>query len=160
MNFRLGLIFLILIFTSCGKVNTSDNIALLLNQSDNVWFRYNEMKTWKPNQAEIDLSEKLILKIIDEKKAVFNVKQVYNNIDNYFYQLIPYLDENNRKIIYVNSLCRAFVVNPLPNPNGKRKKEIGWKNNLIDVNDGGSCFWQVQIDIEKQEYFDFSVNGF
>ena len=160
MNFRLGLIFLILIFTSCGKVNTSDNIALLLNQSDNVWFRYNEMKTWKPNQAEIDLSEKLILKIIDEKKAAFDVKQVYNNIDNYFYQLIPYLDQNNRKIIYVNSLCRAFVVNPLPNPNGKRKKEIGWKNNLIDVNDGGSCFWQVQIDIEKQEYFDFSVNGF
>ncbi len=115
---------------------------------------------WKPNQAEINIAENIIPKVIDDNKTDYDVKEIYKNIDDYYFQLIPYLDKNNRKIIYVNSLCKSFVENPIPNLETKEQKtEIEWKSHLFDVDDGYNCFWQVQIDIEKETYFDFSVNG-
>ena len=133
MNIRLSLILLIFILVSCVEKHTSDNVTVLINQFGNESFRYGNLKTWEPNKSEINFTEKFI----------------------------PYLDKNNRKIIYVNSLCKDFVQNPIQDLSSKDvEKEIEWKSHYFDVYDGGNCFWQVQVDVDKKEYFDFSVNGF
>ena len=161
MKIRLSLLISIFTLVSCGKITTSDNFTLLLNQSENEWFQYRELKTWKPTQEEIDLTEDMIPQIIEGNKGVYGIKEIYENINDYYYQLVPYIDENNRKIIYINSLCKSFVKNPEPKLNSEdQKKEKEWKSHLYEVTDGGNCFWQVKIDIENKEYFDFSVNGF
>ena len=160
MNIRLSIIILIFSIVSCAETTTSQNVAVLLNQFGSEWFRYGEMKMWKPNQTEINIAENIIPKVIEDHKTDYDVKEIYQNIDDYYFQLVPYLDKNNRKIIYVNSLCKSFVENPIPNLETKEQKtEIEWKSHLFDVDDGYNCFWQVQIDIEKETYFDFSVNG-
>ena len=160
MNIRLSIIILIFSIVSCAETTTSENVTVLLNQSGSEWFRYGEMKMWKPNQADINIAENTIPKVIEDNKTDYDVKEIYQNIDDYYFQLVPYLDKNNRKIIYVNSLCKSFVENPIPNSETKEQKtEIEWKSHLFNVDDGYNCFWQVQLDIEKETYFDFSVNG-
>lgn len=37
--------------------------------------------------------------------------------------------------------------------------EIDWKNEFVNVNDGGNCFWKIIINIDKKSYEDFMVNG-
>lgn len=160
MNICLRITILIFSLVSCGKTTTSENVAVLLNQSGSEWFRYSEMEMWEPNQAEINIAESIISTVIEDNKTDYDVKEIYENRNDYYYQLVPYLDENNRKIIYVNSLCKLFVKNPTPNLSGTNKKtEIAWKSHLFAIDDGYNCFWQVQIDIEKAAYFEFSVNG-
>ncbi|MGC1631105.1 MAG: hypothetical protein WA749_03230 [Gelidibacter sp.] len=161
MNRRLRLIILIFILVSCGQKNTSDKVAVLMNQFGNESFRYGNLKTWEPNKSEINFTEKFILEIIKKHKEDYGVKEIYANFNDYYYQFIPYLDENNRKIIYVNSFCKDFIQNPFQDLTSEEiEKEIEWKSHFFDVNDGGNCFWKVQVDVEKKDYFDFSVNGF
>ena len=161
MKSRLSLILFILILVSCVEKHTSDNVTVLINQFGNESFRYGNLKTWEPNKSEINFTEKFIKEIIINNITDYGVKEISINFNDYYYQFIPYLDKNNRKIIYVNSLCKDFVQNPIQDLSSKDvEKEIEWKSHYFDVYDGGNCFWQVQVDIDKKEYFDFSVNGF
>jgi hypothetical protein len=161
MNIRTIITILFFSFISCDKITTSDNVAVLINENEKLQFRYPEMQTWKPNQAEINIAENIIPIIISENNTDNSVNEIYENITDYYFQLIPYLDKDKRKIIYVNSLCKSFVKNPLPNLDGSEPQdEIEWKSYFYDVDDGGNCFWQVKIDVEQKEYFDFSVNGY
>lgn len=55
-------------------------------------------------------------------------------------------EERGRKFVFVN----AFCVNNVPWPLNKR---------MISVSDGGSCFFNVKYDPEKNEFFDLLVNN-
>ena len=161
MNSHRSLIILIFTIFSCVEKNTPDRVTVLINQFGNESFRYGNLKTWKPDKSEINFTKKFLKEIIEKNIMDYGVKEISVNFNDYYYQFIPYLDKNNRKIIYVNSLCKDFVQNPIQDLTRKNaEKEIEWKSHYFDVYDGGNCFWQVQVDVEKKEYFDFSVNGF
>jgi hypothetical protein len=158
----LNLILILFIFISCKEIKTSENVAIILDQTNNKTFIYNHLEIWTPNQLEIDLAERIILKVINDHKTQYNVKEIFANINDYRHQIVPVIYKDNRRVIFVNSLCKSFVENPLPSlyPNKEKKKEIAWKEFVYNVHDGGNCFWNVMIDIDKKEYFDFRVNGF
>lgn len=125
MNIRLSFIILIFILVSCGQTNTSDNVTVLLNQPESDGFRYGKMKTWEPNQSETNLAEKIISQVIKENNIGHVDTKISVDINDYYYQLVTYLGNNNQKIIYANSLCKSFVQNPVPSLNGtNEKKEI------------------------------------
>jgi hypothetical protein len=38
-------------------------------------------------------------------------------------------------------------------------RRVDWQHNIIEVMDGGDCFWQITIDIRKKKYLKLSING-
>ena len=152
------LLFLSYVFISCENNEKSKNVALLLNQYKNEAFRYPEMKTWRPNQSEVNLSEKLIRKFIQNDKSNDFNNNLNDSIFNYYYfQLVPYINKDNEKIIYVNALCENFIKSPLPWQTTRDEKD--WEKSFYDVLDGGSCFWQLKININTKTTFNYSMNG-
>lgn len=67
------------------------------------------------------------------------------NLEEYKIQLFGYLNKDNEKIIWANYFCDAHG--------------IDWQNNLVFVHDGGNCFFNVKVNLDKKEIFDFEVNG-
>jgi hypothetical protein len=56
------------------------------------------------------------------------------------------LDEKGTKYVYVNALCR---------------KDPRWslQSRMIRVFDGGTCFFNLKFDPQKQRYYDLVING-
>lgn len=86
---------------------------------------------------------------ITKAVADFNSKQKDNrqikDLSNYKFQYVTFYNENREKIVWVNAFCDDFGKN--------------WRNEIIFVKDGGSCFFNFKINLSKREYFDFQVNG-
>ncbi|HMT10960.1 MAG TPA: hypothetical protein PKA39_04990, partial [Ignavibacteria bacterium] len=63
-------------------------------------------------------------------------------------QFLGGITESGEKIIWINCLC-------------KRESEVlkNWKTDLIIVADGGNCFFNVKVNVNRQVYYDLMING-
>lgn len=78
------------------------------------------------------------------------------------YGLNSAIDKNGNKVIFINSFCESFedltdldITNEL---SGEETK-INWHDYLIEVSDGGKCFWQMKVNLTSKKYFELIING-
>jgi hypothetical protein len=65
----------------------------------------------------------------------------------YFRQYLPFYAKDE-KIVYINCFCAS--ANHFP----------AWKKELIEVFDGGGCFFNLVINLSRKKYMDLRINGF
>jgi len=142
-------------------VEKTDSKTVVLDKQDELTqFPYQEQEFWKPEKAHLKIADEMLLQAFTDNKDEFRVTQDTISPDDYYKQLVPYLNQKGERIIYINGLCKSFVKSPIPEERVNELGEISaWKNFFYVIDDGGSCFWQTEINIDKKEYFNFSVNG-
>ncbi|MGC4103784.1 hypothetical protein [Ferruginibacter sp.] len=70
------------------------------------------------------------------------------DLKKYKRQYVPYIDSNGERKVYINCFCiDDFGFNY-------------WKTQLVEVDDGGSCFFQVVINLTRQKDEWFTINGY
>ena len=70
------------------------------------------------------------------------------NLKHYVRQIVPGVNSKGQKIIWVNCICREFA---LPN---------NWRKGILSVDDGGSCFFNLRINLSTKKYYNLIVNGY
>ena len=93
--------------------------------------------------AEYNENEKEYLKNLAVKYPKLKSSQ-YLYLPAYRRQYICGINKNGDKIVWVNCFC---------------DKHDKWKNQTVFVFDGGSCFFNLKIDITKKLVYDAIVNG-
>ncbi|MBS1792484.1 MAG: hypothetical protein JSS81_01450 [Acidobacteria bacterium] len=83
--------------------------------------------------------------VSDHNSRSVNEFKRIGDLENYKFQLIPATDENGEKWVWVNAFCDDF------------KKD--WKKQLVLVDDGGNCFFQFYINLKRNSFERFTVNG-
>lgn len=73
-------------------------------------------------------------------------KDLTIDLKNYRRQYVAYLNEKNQKEVWVNCFC-----------SGPDNDE--WKFKTIEVRDGGKCYFNLRINIDKGTYYEFYING-
>ena len=61
---------------------------------------------------------------------------------------MPFIDKAGQKKVWVNCFCLDFHDDP-----------THWKKAIVLVDDGGSCYFNVIIDIGDNSFSDLEVNG-
>lgn len=127
---------------------------------------WNFSKNLRPvalTKEEISQAELLILKQIDlynqsrtEEFHQMNTKYpdynfqietfIIENPAKYARQYIPAINSDGEKILYVNAFCSL-------------QEHDYWKKGLVEVMDGGECYFQMIINLTKEEVVEFNVNG-
>ena len=72
----------------------------------------------------------------------------YIDLKKYKRQYIPLVNSKGEKKVYINCFCIS---------------DWGfdnWKKSLVQVDDGGSCFFQLIINLTTLEYEKFGTNGY
>ncbi|NNE99682.1 MAG: hypothetical protein HKN25_11740 [Pyrinomonadaceae bacterium] len=86
--------------------------------------------------------------LVEKSVADYNEKQIQGetikNLEKYRFQLVSAANPANETVVWVNALCTA---------NGS------WRRQIITVDDGGSCYFNLYINLSKETYDRFSVNG-
>lgn len=66
-------------------------------------------------------------------------------LERYKRQYVAVEDNSCDKIVWVNCFCDVT--------------DTLWKHSVIEVLDGGNCFFNIKLNITKQKCFDLHVNG-
>ncbi|WP_026905467.1 hypothetical protein [Pedobacter glucosidilyticus] len=112
-----------------------------------------EFKSTELTKADL----KLIDDLLNEAVNGFNKRQEKRRKDGktfgspidlkkYKRQYIAHKNKEGTREVWINCFCRSH-------------DDTKWKTELVVVEDGGSCFFNLKIDLTNKQYFEFSVNG-
>ena len=104
--------------------------------------------------AQLSLDEvNEVYRLVQRAVEEYNAKQVLRNntsltidLNRYRLQIIPALNANGEKVVWVNALCSNMPTN--------------WQKYLVDVLDGGKCYFKVNVNLLWQKWSDFYIHGY
>lgn len=100
---------------------------------------------WTPSADDIlKLEEKIAEYLSQNSNLFYRQPPVWERLDEYQRQYIG-LERGGRKIIYGNYFCNSEGIN--------------WQQELVIVEDGGECYFQVEYDVESELFIKLMVNG-
>src|SRR5260370_4573202 len=103
-------------------------------------------KNWNPELSDIEKAEKLLKECSIKEKKGDSGRPFAKPLDRYDRQFIGAINENGDKIIWVNCFCKE-----------RENFFIGWKDKIVFIDDAGTCFFNVKINITKNIYYDLTV---
>lgn len=69
---------------------------------------------------------------------------------DYKMQFVCAVNSKGEKMLWVNAFCKS--------PNNDIY--TNWKENLVEVDDGGKCYWNLRLNLDKRgEHYVLRVNG-
>jgi len=71
---------------------------------------------------------------------------------DYYRQFIPYINERGEKVVNVSCFC------DITNMNGDLEG-LNWRTDLIQVNDGGNCYFHLVVNLTLKTFAHLMVNG-
>lgn len=135
-------------FNNINKQKLLDSLNCVIINNDSVSLSINEI--YKIN----DILNKSIIEYnsaIDVLSNNFDPDNISHSkiyLKKYKKQLIPFFNKKNEKVIWVNCLCNEVKLGSKDN----------WRKTIIKVLDGGNCFFNVNINLQKNNWSDFNVN--
>lgn len=151
-------LFFFMVF-SCQKksfLDENEKIAIVKESFSS------DIKYWEPTEDDlvdiekllIDTEEKGNFKFLEERKKVKRYKDFY-------LQYVCSIDEKGDKIVFINAICHISEEPILDKKTGllQFKKTDRWRKEIISVEDGGSCYWNLRINLTKKIVYEINVNG-
>jgi hypothetical protein len=136
------------------------SIAIIPFDTNFYWIFKNAQQA-QLNYKDIETIDKLLTQCIVEENEIqrkryhklinqfpnknFKLSDFIIDLDNYKTQLVPVTNAKGEKEVYINCFCDSW--------------DSDWKTDLIMVDDGGNCFFQLKINISQKKYYDLMVNG-
>ena len=129
----------------------TSNIAIINFDKSIYWLFDSTSKPSVLTQSDISEVEQLFDKgINDYNSKVQDADKKYFAIDlnkwKYKRQYVCVVNKNGQKEVYINCFCDTLGDN--------------WKKSLIQVDDGGNCFFNFKINLTTKKYYDFFVNDY
>lgn len=157
--------FLILFLSSClqnkskGKIDNSNagqeiesvETDFTIIEFDPEWYWiYKNVSPSMLSDSEIQQVEKILQTVVEENNASrkertesrFSIK-----LEGYKKQYVAVINQKGEKEVWANMFCSDFEAEY-------------WEVGIVDVDDGGNCFWNVKINLATGEYYELSINGY
>ncbi len=127
-------------------------IAILPIDTSNHWTFKDAVPFQVTNQDLQDLQEvdKLLHACIDSFNKTQDTTKTFSeyiNLANYKRQYVPYVTSKGEKKVYINCFCTPDHFDY-------------WKKSLVEVMDGGSCFFQLTLNLSLKQYEKLHLNGY
>jgi hypothetical protein len=130
----------------------TSKIVILSIDTSNPWVFKDVTSIELTNQELTRIDE-----LLDDCIKVHNITEdttrefsEYIDLKKYKRQYIPFLNSKGEKKVYVNCFCISAYVNEFDY----------WKKDLVEVEDGGSCFFHVTINLKDNKYEQLYTNGY
>lgn len=145
---------LLLLIASCKEANKTQKIEKVdktepkfqLANSNFVLLTYQPKWHWtfeNATPAALNNAELLQIEVL-LKKAIIESNKTPNNevllkLDQYKRQYVSVLNSNGQKEVFVNFFCDDFGTD-------------NWRTELLQVDDGGNCFFNLKVNLATQVY--------
>jgi hypothetical protein len=141
---------------------TIDTSVIAIIQFDTTYhWLFENARPTELDYAELKQIEKILNECIDEYNPeqeqrfneistkyideTFRLTDFIIELDRYKRQYVPVINEKGEKEIWINCFCGEW--------------EGRDKNQILLVDDGGNCFFNLSINLSTEKYYGFMVNG-
>ena len=94
------------------------------------------------NRQQKDLFKELKAKYPDNE---YEIENFQIDIAQYFKQFVPTINENGEKEVWINCFCGL--------------DDRNWRKEIIVVEDGGNCYFNLKFNLTTKKCTDLMVNG-
>ena len=129
-------------------VDTS-KIAILPVDTANYWL-FKDAVPFSITNGDLQEVDKLLQACIDSFNSTQDTTKrfsEYIGLANYKRQYVPFVNSKGEKKVYVNCFCT-------PHPFDY------WKKSLVEVMDGGNCFFQLTLNLSLKQCEELQINGY
>ena len=142
-----AIIFLLLSTQSYSALQDDQLKYTILKWDKSYYWIFSNVTAASISPTEIKLLEDLMSKAITAHN-LSKVDDAYKigPLSNYHFQFIPVFTKKGQKEVWVNALCS--------NPG------INWRKEIIIVNDGGNCYFNLKVNLTTRGYYQLYVNGY
>ena len=122
-----------------GNLTDKEFYTVLQYDSSDKLFKYGISTTL--NKKELSN----IQRILEDAVSNINLTQkIKLDLNKYKRQYIAIINEAGEKEVWVNCFCQY---------------DETWKRNIVEVHDGGKCYFNLKINLSSNRYYDFYING-
>jgi hypothetical protein len=173
-----NLLFIFLLALTCkSKAQTPAlpaelNMCYTVIQQDSIWpliHKYGVTSKAVLSTGELLRVDSLLEGCIKRNQSGLKIAKYENRIGNFRFvkQCVPALNDKGEKIVWVNGICSGALDNMekmWAQPVKRKQKQFlinepYWKIHIIEVDDGGGCFWNVIVNLGTLSYSNLTVNG-
>ncbi|WP_432673204.1 hypothetical protein [Flavobacterium sp. SM2513] len=151
MKNLLKIVFLALITSNCCQAQFGEDSEKKTKQQTfkiavlktNTYRGFESFKPAKLSTGELDLLEYFLL----ERIEYYNKYKAYQKISlkNYNRQYAAAINPKGEKVVFINCFCEHRATN--------------WKKVLNEVDDGGNCFFTLNVNLTLRTAEELDVNG-
>jgi hypothetical protein len=127
----------------------TSRIAIIPFEKSMIWIFAGGYKAAKLTQTDITEIDEMYNKSIINFNSKLSGNGKAFTIDpkpsNYRRQYICVINEKGQKEVFVNCFCDSF--------------DHDWKNEVIEVADGGNCYFNFKINLATRNQYEFSFNS-
>ncbi|HEY3251387.1 MAG TPA: hypothetical protein VGK25_09750 [Ignavibacteria bacterium] len=149
----------VIVITACSKMTekkqekesnyTLGSDEVIIEAGSNMEREFGKnYKAWTPSDADIEIADKQIARCFENMKMGTVNWLLNRKPDGYNKQFIGAINDKGEKIIWVNCFCKS-----------EANSFKDWKTRVVMVKDGGNCFFNLKVNVDKNEYYDIFVNG-
>lgn len=141
-------ILLFLIWIGGAQEQSAKSVLLPSREAKHVRDFYLRGKfggTWQPTAADINHLQSELHQIARLNSQTWGPSIHIEHPETYYQQDVGIVF-NEEKVIFVNAFCS---VSDIPH----------WRDHLVVVADGGSCFWHASYIPSTRTFFDLEING-
>lgn len=155
------------LITSCQQKSETEHLEYFrdrtftfLEPSNNEegYFTDSLKSYWRADTAQLYLAEQIILTALNNLETE-NFAFTAETLPNFMRQYICFINERDERMIWVNAHCRLEKRPPNIEAGESEFQPIDWRNELVIVDDGGDCHWNILINIDKGTYSNFFINA-
>ena len=131
---------------------------------DTSWYWvFKEVKQTIISKAELIEIEKIIETAVEENNKQQNDELSNHNntypenqwtetgfelkLNRFKRQYVPVINKNGEKEIWINFFCENWG-------------SENWKTDILIVNDGGNCYFNLKVNLTNKTYSELSINGY
>jgi hypothetical protein len=132
-------------FNCYSSEGDTSHVAILKFDKSFYWI-FKNVKPAFLTVKEVGLIGKLLEAAIGEhNQKIKNNNFSIRPLANYKMQFVPAINIKGEKEVWVNCFCEA---------------DQNWRNEIVIVEDGGNCFFNLKINLTNKTYSRISVNGY
>jgi hypothetical protein len=111
-----------------------------------------EKERYTPSTQDIENAENILLlnKTYLKEKQTTSARgnpAIYKNLPKYIRQYVGFINSSGDKIIWINFILKKEIKYYKPN------------QDIVHVNDGGSSYWSINVNVNKGYLSNMDING-
>ena len=119
-------------------------------------------KRFTPTKEDVELAEKILSNQLakanrDRPNQVGRRPIIHRRLNNYFRQYVGVFTSDNERIIHINFYWDKYSITE--RWKGFHDGRLNFEDDYAIVFDGGSKYWQINVNLTKQCLSDLHVNG-
>jgi hypothetical protein len=133
----------------------NDSLIVVINDTTQTAYFTKGFSSWNPTLSQVKTIDSIMRESIKDTLIVGRIL----DFDNYYKQYICFIDFDGDSIVHINGFCRIPEFPSTDSSGVTRFKPRDWKKQIMIVEDGGSCYWQMKINFTKKRFYDYMING-